>query len=213
MVGIKLVSIASASAGGSLSSAPKLMAKAIWEPDVDLLSMQKAHGILDAAEDDYDYESLRDREFLGYYFINQVLETVGEDEYDGMLPHHQKFFRYMQHQRDMVRSGTHEQQTDDWSNIDDPRVEQRALALIQKLKTSDPEGQMFLRMGSALTAVLRQEVDPLGLMTGDGLLFDYYHYAPGSHGTYPKVERYLSLLSHKYPDLEYLEIGAGTGRP
>lgn len=61
---------------------------------------------------------------------------------------------------------------------------------------------MFVRMGEALTSVLRQGVDALGLMMKDDLLYDYYTVGLGTSATYPQVLRYIELLSHKYPDLD-----------
>lgn len=211
--GLKLVALASEPADDESAEAKKITATALWRPDVDLVEGAKMDSMLQASVlDPYDYEKLRDRELLGYYYIDQVLKSIDEDsEYSGMQPHHQKFFRYMQHQRSMVLSHTHEFQTDDWLDLTAPHVIDKIESIKANLAASDAEGEMFLRMGPALTSVLRQEVDPLALMMQDELLFDYYHCAPGSQGTYPKVGKYVELLSHKYPDLEYLEIGAGTG--
>ncbi|RYP39906.1 hypothetical protein DL767_002025 [Monosporascus sp. MG133] len=214
MQGIKLVTITSSAGGGGALEIPKHCASTIWEPDVDLLVKQEIHNILDRAIEtpsESDFTRLRDREFLAYHFIDRVLNEINEDELQSMHPHHQKFFRYMKHQRDLTLANQHEQQTEDWSCLKEPRVVARAERVTAALESSGPEGLMFVRMGQALVSVLRQEMEPLALMMKDNLLFDYYHHAPGSKGTYPKVERYISMLSHKYPDLEYLEIGAGTG--
>jgi NADPH:quinone reductase-like Zn-dependent oxidoreductase/SAM-dependent methyltransferase len=48
-------------------------------------------------------------------------------------------------------------------------------------------------------------------MTHENLLEDYYTTAVGMPNTYAQISRYTTMLSHKYPNLEYLEIGAGTG--
>lgn len=214
MQGVKLIAISSSGGNGGELKIPKHCASAEWEPDVDLLVKKEIHDILDKAIEvptEFDFARLRNREFLAYYFIDRVLKEIKEDELKTMQPHHQKFFRYMKHQRELALANQHEQQTEDWSRLGDPRVIARAEQVTSELENSGPEGLMFVRMGQALISVLRQEVQPLALMMKDNLLFDYYHHAPGSKGTYPKVERYLSMLSHKSPDLEYLEIGAGTG--
>ncbi|KFH41335.1 Lovastatin nonaketide synthase-like protein [Hapsidospora chrysogenum ATCC 11550] len=215
MSGIELVSLAlSPEEETGLLDAKKICATVSWQPDVDLLDVKSMGLLLDASVGgSYDYEGLRDRELLGHYYFDQVMKTIDDEaEYGSMLPHHQKFFRYMQYHRRMVQSGTHEFYTAEWADLSAPHVVDKICSIEATLeRASDAEGQMFLRMGRALASVLRQEVDALALMMKDNLLFDYYHSAPGSQGTYPKVARYLELLSHKYPDLEYLEIGAGTG--
>ncbi|KAK4153322.1 hypothetical protein C8A00DRAFT_33947 [Chaetomidium leptoderma] len=214
MRGIKCVAIASlATEDPSAASGPKKhCTTVVWEPDVDLLNRERLDGVLQASVPLGGPRRLRDFELLAYYFFDRVLNEVDETEVDGMQPHHRKFFRYMQHQRHLVRSHQHEQQTDEWEKLDDPAVASRIKHLIESLsEDADYEGRMFVRMGEALTSVLRQEVDALGLMMNDNLLYDYYTVGLGTMSTYPQVSRYITLLSHKYPDLDYLEIGAGTG--
>lgn len=210
MRGVKLVGIASAD---GQKQPTKHCATAVWEPEVDLLSKEQANELLrDAAEGTSGRQRLRDMELLAYYYFDRVLAEISEDEVPHMHPHHQKFFRYMKHQKTLVEAGTHEQQTADWLNFHDDQVQQRIQQQIQELANpNDYEGEMFVRMGEALTSVLRKEIDPLQLMLKDNLLYNYYTVSLGTKGTYPQIARYISMLSHKNPDLEYLEIGAGTG--
>ncbi|KAI0153141.1 hypothetical protein GGR57DRAFT_146248 [Xylariaceae sp. FL1272] len=213
MTGIKYLAIAnSAEDDDAEEETPRHCASAEWDVDVDLLSKDKLHDILEATIDPAtDFTWLEDREFLAYHFIDRVLAQVQDAEETGMQPHHQKFFRYMKHQRKLAQTNEHELQSQDWLNLNEPHTIERVSRVTSQLERAGPEGRMFLRMGQNLISILRQEIDPLALMMEDNLLFDYYHFAPGSKGIYPKIERYLSILSHKYPDLEYLEIGAGTG--
>ncbi|KAL2164963.1 hypothetical protein VTH06DRAFT_259 [Thermothelomyces fergusii] len=214
MRGIKCVAVASAAADPSAvgdDGPKKHCATVVWEPDVDLLDREKMDGLLQACVTPAP-RRLPDFELVAYYYFDRVLNEVKEAEVDSMQPHHRKFFRYMQHQRELVRSGQHEQQTDEWSDLTDPAVASRIQRLIEDFsKEAGYEGRMFVRMGEALTSILRQEVDALGLMMQDNLLYDYYTVGLGTLSTYPQVSRYISMLSHKYPDLDYLEIGAGTG--
>ena len=214
MQGLKFTSLSSSTVTGDENNGPpKIAATAVWEPDVSMLDVATMNPILDASVTSvYDYDQMRDRELLGYYFIDQVLQQINEEsEFAEMHDYHQKFFRYMQEQRSLVVAGNHPFQTEEWADLTAPHVAQKINNIIANLRASDADGQMFARMGPALTAVLRKEVDPLALMMKDNLLFDYYDCAAGAEYTYPKVKRYISLLSHKYPGLDFLEIGAGTG--
>ncbi|KAI1258543.1 hypothetical protein F5Y18DRAFT_444487 [Xylariaceae sp. FL1019] len=213
MTGIKYLAIANSAEGDDgEEEAPRHCASAQWDVDMDLISKDKLHDALEATIDpETDFTWLEDREFLAYHFIDCVLAEVKDAEEAGMQPHHQKFFRYMKHQRKLAQRNEHELQSQDWLDLGKPHTIERVARVTAQLEKAGPEGRMFLRMGQNLISILRQEMDPLALMMEDNLLFDYYHFAPGSKGIYPKIERYISILSHKYPDLEYLEIGAGTG--
>lgn len=213
MSGVQLVAIASSAEDGEVKTVANHTAVAVWEPDVDLLEMTKMNDILQSSSTlDHNSSRLKDLEMLAYYFFEKVMDEMKDVDVNSLHPHHQKFWRYMQHQRDMVLSNTHEQQNAEWSNLNEPQTVARLEELMDRLTAEgDYEGQMFVRMGNALASVLRKEVEPLALMMKDNLLYNYYTVSLGTQGTYPQIAKYVSMLSHKYPDLEYLEIGAGTG--
>jgi acyl transferase domain-containing protein/NADPH:quinone reductase-like Zn-dependent oxidoreductase/ubiquinone/menaquinone biosynthesis C-methylase UbiE len=213
MKNIKCMAIAASGSGDTdtLTRVPKHCFTVVWEPDVELISRDSLSDWLrDPAQS--SHSRVKDLELLAYYFLDQTLKEVKEKEMADMLPHHQKFFRYMLHQREMVRTNTHEQQTDEWAKLDFVDTASKIQSLIKDLSDpADYEGRMFTRMGQALSSVLRQQVDPLSVMLEDNLLYDYYSVSLGVHVTYPQVAKYVGMLSHKNPDLCYLEIGAGTG--
>jgi len=214
MQGVKLVALASEILEGLTDRPTKHCATVVWEPEVDLLSTDQLNRDLQAHRGDSIIKrSMADREFLSFYFMNQALKEIREEEVSVMHQHHQKFYRYMKHQRALAESHQQEHQTDDWLRLDDPDVRDKIDCLIKTLPeiTSPYEAEMFLTMGRNLKRVMRKEVEPLSLMMKDGLLHKYYEVSLGTSSTYSQVARYISLLSHKNPDLEYLEIGAGTG--
>lgn len=212
MKGIKLVAIASGT-GDQAEDATKHCATAVWEPEADLLTVDQANSLLrEATEGTAGRQRLRDMELIAYYYFDKVMKEIEEKDVPKMLPHHQKFFHYMKHQKSLVEAGAHEQQTPDWLQLNSPEVQERIQKQIQELANpQDYEGEMFVRMGEALPSILRREIDPLQLMLKDNLLYNYYTVSLGTKGTYPQIAKYVSMLSHKNPDLEYLEIGAGTG--
>jgi NADPH:quinone reductase-like Zn-dependent oxidoreductase/ubiquinone/menaquinone biosynthesis C-methylase UbiE/malonyl CoA-acyl carrier protein transacylase len=219
---MKCTALTASTALGSMTSTDmseagirKHCGRAIWEPDVDMLTKSQLDQILrDSLGDNTELPSSRvaDHEMLAYYFCERVLKEINIEEVKGMLEHHQILFRHIQLQRQMVIAGKHEHQTPEWMKLDEPRVAAKISSLIAKFSDpSDAEGRMLVRMGQALTSVLRQEVDPLALMMEGNLLHDYYASGIGVSMTYTQMERYITLLSHKYPNLDYLEVGAGTG--
>ena len=201
--------------GTSEASIRKHCCTAIWEPDVDTLTKPRLDKILrDSLGDEIKHSSDRSAEFemLAYYFCEKVLQEIKDKEVVSMLEHHQAFFRFIKDQREMVLAGKHEHQTPEWGKLDEPQMTAKIARLIHKFSDpDDAEGRMFVRIGQALASILRQEIEPLALMMEDNLLHNYYAVGLGVPMTYPQMSRYITLLSHKYPDLDYLEIGAGTG--
>jgi acyl transferase domain-containing protein/NADPH:quinone reductase-like Zn-dependent oxidoreductase/SAM-dependent methyltransferase len=81
---------------------------------------------------------------------------------------------------------------------------------ISELNRPTAECKMLRRMGPALGAILRDEIDPLALMLEDGLLYDYY----GGEWVdyyYVHMAAYLRQLAFNNPAMKILEIGAGSG--
>lgn len=215
MTGVTFVSLAPTDSGSESTEIPHHFAVAKWAPDVDLMAKNKADALLwsHAPKDSDSTDSIKDLELVAFYYFQKVLATLTESDIDGMEPHHQKFVNYMKKQRDLVQQQQHEQWTDEWSQLTAPETMERIETLIS-FYASDPSNvsnRMFIRMAESLVPILRKEIEPLSLIMRDNLLFQYYSAAFGTRGTYPQVQKYISLLAHKNPNLEFLEIGAGTG--
>jgi acyl transferase domain-containing protein/NADPH:quinone reductase-like Zn-dependent oxidoreductase/ubiquinone/menaquinone biosynthesis C-methylase UbiE len=83
--------------------------------------------------------------------------------------------------------------------------------LIAKVGNSGVEGFFFMHVGQSLISVLAGETDPLDLMFRNDLAERYYEQMLGNvHHSYPAT-MYIENLCFKYPSMNILEIGAGTG--
>ncbi|KAI4950323.1 Type I Iterative PKS [Alternaria rosae] len=214
MDGFKFIAINSNSASDEQASPPKHCYKAVWEPDIELIDREHLNRELQAApKPDHRPKTVRELELLSYYFIDRALQEVAPTEGSAMLPHHQKFYRNLCELRHAVLTKTHPQQTDEWQQLHSPEVSSKLETMVEHYRNHETayDGKLLVRVGEALPAVFRQEVEPLALMTHENLLEDYYTTAVGMPNTYAQISRYTTMLSHKYPNLDYLEIGAGTG--
>ena len=214
MDGFKFVAINTMNESSALQVSPKHCYKPLWEPDVELINREHLNRQLQTAPQPDDRpKTVRELELLSYYFIDKALGQVTEVEVPGMLPHHQKFYQNLCELREAVLNKSHPQQTEEWQQLHVPAVASKLEAMVEYYRNHATayDGKLLVRIGEALPAVFRQEVEPLALMTHENLLEDYYTTAVGMPNTYAQISRYTSLLSHKYPNLDYLEIGAGTG--
>jgi SAM-dependent methyltransferase len=213
--GFKFVAINSTDSSiGQTHLGPKHCYKPVWEPDVELIARPELDQVLQAAPRPDDRpKTVRELELLAYYFIDSTLQAVDEKEINSMLPHHQLFYKDLCRLRQDVIAKTHPQQTGEWQQLQSTHVRSKLQALTEYYRNHETayDGKLLVRVGEALPAVFRQEVEPLALMTHENLLEDYYTTAVGMPNTYAQITRYVSMLSHKYPNLDFLEIGAGTG--
>lgn len=72
--------------------------------------------------------------------------------------------------------------------------------------------KLYILLGENLTSMLLGDIDPLALLFEDEtLMVDFYtDLFYGSTAIGP-ISRYLEALVHKWPALDFLEVGAGTG--
>jgi acyl transferase domain-containing protein len=87
--------------------------------------------------------------------------------------------------------------------------EERAETL-EKSALSGIEGEMLGRIGRNLPAILTNSVNPLELLVADNLLERFYKEGPFKP-LYMQMVQYMGLLTNKNPEMNVLEIGAGTG--
>lgn len=73
------------------------------------------------------------------------------------------------------------------------------------------EGLLLDRIGNNLDRILKGLVEPLSLIIEDNLLDRYYASKPVLTSAYINAANYIKNLSHKKPDMQILEVGAGTG--
>lgn len=212
--GLKFVALDVNNRFEEFQAAPAHCFSATWQPDVDLLSRQNLDRELQAVSQSSDRKgSVQELELLAYYFIDQALREIGENGVTEMLPHHQKFYRNLVSLQQVVLCGTYPAQTAEWQYLDTSDVTNRIQGMIEHYRhhTSAHDGTLLVRIGKALPQIFRQDVEPLALMTHENLLENYYTSAVGIPRTYAQITRYIAMLSHKNPNLNYLEIGAGTG--
>ncbi|KAF7592120.1 hypothetical protein BBP40_000668 [Aspergillus hancockii] len=72
-------------------------------------------------------------------------------------------------------------------------------------------GDLTCRIGEFLPGILRGDIDPFAGMLEDDLLSRYYQDIDGSRQSYDQVSVCINQTAHQNPQLNMIEIGAGTG--
>ena len=180
----------------------------LWKPDVDFLTSEQMNILCaDTSPPMAEKEIIREQEQAGFYLMKRALEVVTIDEIENMYEHHKKLYSCMQYFCEAVQGNKLEFETASWPSLHN---EERA-QLIAKVRASSDEGNILCHVGQNLPAILRKEVEPLSVMMEEERLDKYYVNNPRFARSYEHAVTYISLLSHKNPHLNILEIGAGTG--
>lgn len=186
----------------------KLCFHSTWQPDPALLPRAVADEMmLETYVAPEDPDRISNLETIAYYYCFQALRKLNDDQVNSMKPHFQKLYQYMQYQRGLVQEHKIAHQTADWEQLDDPTVVSKMEDLVARVEPSNIDSQILCRVGRQLDKILLGVVDPLAVMLGDELLYQYYSQMLDTTTLY----RYASMLSNANPDMEILEIGGGTG--
>ncbi|KAK3996228.1 hypothetical protein QBC44DRAFT_404939 [Cladorrhinum sp. PSN332] len=154
----------------------------------------------------HDFELAMDLERISIYFMNKLDKDIPSTERRGLEWHHEALFDFVTHVLNQTatgrqRFGKPEWLQDTWDQI---------LPIIEKYPDSI-EIKLNRTVGENLAASVRGETQILQHMFKDNLLNRYYTEAMGLRETTLFLGGVVAQLAHRYPNMDILEIGAGTG--
>ncbi|KAF5247338.1 hypothetical protein FANTH_6429 [Fusarium anthophilum] len=166
-------------------------------------------GELAAAEyvfKDEDYRIAVDSERIAFYYLRRLVETITPEEKANTLPHYRLLLDWAAHVVSQVNNGVNPHvpssaQKDTHEEIK-RLIEKRYEAVDVRLSES---------VGENLPQVIRDSGNILEYMTKDHMLDDVYEEGFGLDLVNKYIAHMTAQIAHRYPRMNILEIGAGTG--
>ncbi|KAI9045941.1 type I polyketide synthase [Aspergillus affinis] len=182
--------------GKSWGKEPNAMCyKLHWEPCLDFLSTKDYKSLLAGSNGDpHGVQRMRLLDRLAEHYLRNALDQVSQEEVHNLENHYVKFYHWIQKACKSARLG-------------EPLSEQT----IEYVRTMNGSGALLYQIGSSLPKILRGEVDPLTCMLEDDLLNRYYQEIDNMRQSYSQVSVCINQMGHQNPNINILEIGAGTG--
>ncbi|KAB8270078.1 reducing type I polyketide synthase [Aspergillus minisclerotigenes] len=180
----------------------------IWLPDIDTMQLEEIFkycedGILDDAEPTEFYSRLSS---LHKNCLRQVLQAIPDARASKHSSHLLKYLQWARSRsQDKICRGT---------AVSEPCPANGNAYADENASWLDginAQGKVHALVARHLQAILLSELDPLELLFSNSLLDNYYAELTDTTKSFKLLKKYLQLYSHKYPNAEYLEIGAGTG--
>ncbi|KAJ5504966.1 hypothetical protein N7463_007840 [Penicillium fimorum] len=154
---------------------------------------------------DDELRMAKDMERLSFYYLRRVSEMSAVDR-SNALPHHQHLINWTDYIVDKVARGDH------------PCVERECISdtheQILELANRYPDrvdALLIQSTGQNLPKVIREKDSILQYMTKDDLLGRFYKEGLGLQAANWWLANMAKQISHRYPRMKILEIGAGTG--
>ncbi|PKS11761.1 hypothetical protein jhhlp_001750 [Lomentospora prolificans] len=180
----------------------QLFFKTSWQPDSPIGSPSLWGG----GGNSYDYDLAFAQERVAYYYIRQLHEAIPPSERLGLQWYHKAFYEYIDHVLAWVAQGTHPFAKAEWAN--DTQYE---LVEIFERFPDSIDLRIMRAVGTNLESAMRQDMNILEAMMKDNMLNDFYATSLGMEAYLQDMARMVGQLSHRYPHMNVLEIGAGTG--
>ncbi|OAX79463.1 hypothetical protein ACJ72_06218 [Emergomyces africanus] len=185
-----------------------------WTLDIDMLESAQFHESV-SVEPSASYEEQQNLfeklQLASALLITDALNELKSTPVKPPTSHLQKYYEWMHRIADdaAANSVVHAPLDSLKNYIENPSLKTELYQEVEKL---NKDGELMIRLGSQIPAIMRNEVDPLYLMFGqDDIMTSYYEEVLHEGDATENVDAYLSLLGENYSDLEILEVGAGTG--
>ncbi|KAH6658934.1 hypothetical protein BKA67DRAFT_509967 [Truncatella angustata] len=205
--GFELHSLGSSPPKSTASYENEKFSHAEWVPDLDLSPPMFAKQQLSRTIPAGEAEIMLDLRRACYYYVQDALSGIAEDQLSGLARFSQKFYTWMKVQEQLAQSNRLGDGSSEWKADSTATRE----ALIEKVKGASTNGEMVCRMGPHILSILRQDITPLELMLEDKLLQRYYTDAIKWGRSHQQMGTLVKHFSQKNPRGKILEIGAGTG--
>ncbi|KAK4130807.1 putative PKS-NRPS protein [Trichocladium antarcticum] len=147
-----------------------------------------------------------DLERVAYFYVRQLDLAVPRHERKDLLLHQARLFDYVDHVLGRVEDGTLPHAQPGWKHD--------THAQILEVIARQPESidlELMHAVGENLASVIRGEMNMLEPMVQDNKLNRFYIDALGMSRYLEELSRMAAQISHRYPHMHVLEVGAGTG--
>lgn len=181
----------------------KLFSHTVWRKDISC-GIENNKTIKASHDDARLYEVL---ERTSYFFLRKLREKVSASEIDGMPWHYRACLSWVfDRLLPSIANGQHPRVKAEWSTDRDETVQSWR---------SEFRNDISLRavhaIGEAYSDIVRGYVPPLQILMEDNVLDRLYKDCIGAQTANTQVGEFLGQLAHRYPHMNVLEIGAGTG--
>ncbi|RAK98120.1 putative hybrid PKS/NRPS enzyme EqiS-like protein [Aspergillus ibericus CBS 121593] len=145
-------------------------------------------------------------ERVAHFYLKQLHYQISAEEARSAAPHHQRLLDFAAHLVAEVAGGKRSYTETAW--VKDTEED------IHKLFAQYPDDidlRIMRSVGESYPSVVRGHSNPLEHLTKDNMLNDFYTDGLGFHVANTWAAGVIKQISHRYPHLNIMEIGAGTG--
>lgn len=180
----------------------KLFAQTVWKRDVSCRI--ETNDIDSELDNGPPYEVL---ERISYFYLRKLREEISGDEISTMDWHFQSSLSWaFDRLLPSIASGKHPRVRAEWGNDT-----QDVISAWEKQYANDINIQLIQAVGMTYPSIARGQIPALQILREGSRLDRFYRDCMGMNRLAKILGSIFDQLSHRYPKLNILEIGAGTG--
>ncbi|KAA8649476.1 putative Nonribosomal peptide synthetase [Aspergillus tanneri] len=180
----------------------ELFAETVWEADAEA-GPDPSQLVADSSMDLLLVDLC---ERLSYSYLRRLNDTIDRDELSSFVWYHRRIFEFIDYLFPLIERGQHPTICKKW--IDDSH--EWLLSQAQRYQ-DQVDLQLISAVGENLVKVVRGETTMLEHMIENDTLNRFYKYGLGFQRANGAISRLARQIAHRYPRMNILEIGAGTG--
>ncbi|KAK2765219.1 Type I Iterative PKS [Arachnomyces sp. PD_36] len=186
-----------------------------WTPDINMLETPQFRDLVSdesPGSDEPERNLFEQLQLASTLLVTDALRELKDAPASSFEGHFQKYHEWMKHvTADIMTDLVPHVSFETWRKYSEDQMLKEELYRTVASST-DMDGELLVRLGSNIAGVLRNELDPLYLMFGEGdMMSRYYEHLTGHGDSAKNLDSYLSLMGDNTDGLEILEVGAGTG--
>ncbi|KAJ6195904.1 polyketide synthase [Bipolaris maydis] len=187
----------------SPSDYKELYTKEVWELDIGSGVTISQSGRKDKPED-LDLLSFQER--LAYSYLRRFYRSFSTTDVSLMEPHFTRIFEWLENLLPIIASGHHPTVKAEWADDDHEMLLQEALKFSDRVELT-----LLQAVGENFASAARGETTMLEHMIKDNILERTYTEMVGVPYLSSCIGKVARQIAHRYPHMNILEIGAGTG--
>ncbi|KAL4981859.1 hypothetical protein BDW68DRAFT_196004 [Aspergillus falconensis] len=180
-----------------------LLSHTVWQPDISTAVVSVGHTA--ASPRDLQLVDLCER--ASFFYLRQLRAAIAPEEIPAMEWHFRCVMDWTRdHLLPMVETGRHSRVRPEWASD----TAEDILAW-KRTHPGQIDLEIIIAVGQALPAIVRGEIPILQVMMENDMLNRLYKSGLGFDLANERLRTMVAQISHRYPRLHVLEIGAGTG--
>ncbi|KAI1309753.1 putative polyketide synthase [Xylaria venustula] len=178
-----------------------------WTKSFSLNDLKPLKDSLKMEYDTDEAEVGRDLVRVTYNLVHEALSQLTASDIENLEWHHKRFYDWMLVLEQQAAANKLGPKSERWSKTSEGVKHM----LMDKAEKASVNGELAIRIGKNLLAILRKEVAPLELMLEGQLLYKYYQQLLHFTRCASQAAKVVRAIADENPEIRILEIGAGTG--